>query len=128
MLLLLAPTALLGAGPPPLLVVQGVALGAAVIPLYFAARRLGGSTSACFVVGSYLLGLSVARALVFDFHPECFVPFLAFTSLWALVSGRPLVFVAACVGLLMIKEDMALLVLALCWWRGWNLVTNAPQG
>ncbi len=121
-LLLLAPTALLGAGPVPLLVIQGSALGGAVIPLYFAARRLGGSTSAWCVVGAYLLGLSVARALVYDFHPECFVPFLTFTSLWALVSGRTLVFVAACVGLLLLKEDMSLLVVALCWvaWLGFG--------
>jgi len=113
-LLLLAPTALLGAGPVPLLAVQGFALGAAVIPLYFAARRLGGSASAWCFVGAYLLGVAVARALVYDFHPECFVPLLAFTSLWALVADRTLVFVAACVGLLTLKEDMSLLVVALC--------------
>jgi len=121
-LLLLAPTAFLGAGPVPLLVIQGFALGAAVIPLYFAAKSCGGNVAAWCAVGAYLLSLSVARALVYDFHPECFVPLLAFTSLWALVTGRPLLFVAGCVSLLALKEDMSLLVLALCWvaWLGFG--------
>ncbi|HSP55255.1 MAG TPA: DUF2079 domain-containing protein [Dehalococcoidia bacterium] len=121
-LVLLAPLALLGLGAAPLLVVQGVALGAAVLPLHAAARRLAGPRAAWGLVLAYVLSLAVARAIALDFHPECFVPLLAFTSFWALTSGRNIVFAGAVLALLPLKEDMAFLSLALCWlaWIGFG--------
>ncbi len=120
MLVFLAPLVLLRLGPAPILVVQGLAFGAAVIPLYAATRRLGGSTAAWALSAAYLLSLGVVRADSYDFHPECFVPVLTFTALWGLSAQRPLVFVAATLALLSVKEDVVFLVLGLCWvsWLG----------
>ncbi len=122
MLVLLAPLAWLRLGPGPILVVQGLAFGAAVIPLYAATRRLGGSAAAWGLSAAYLLSLGVARADSYDFHPECFAPVLAFTALWGLAAGRPGVFAAATVVVLPVKEDMVFLVLGLCWvsWLGFG--------
>ncbi len=122
MLVLLAPLIWLRLGPGPILVVQGLAFGAAVIPLYAAVRRLGGSAAAWGLSAAYLLSLAIARADSYDFHPECFVPVLAFTALWALAAGRPTVFALATLALLPLKEDMVFLVLGLCWvsWLGFG--------
>ncbi len=122
MLVFLAPLIWLHTGPGPILVVQGLAFGAAVIPLYAAVRRLGGSAAAWGLSAAYLLSLAVARADTYDFHPECFVPVLAFTALWGLTAGRPAVFAAATLALLPVKEDMVFLVLGLCWvsWLGFG--------
>jgi uncharacterized membrane protein len=66
------------------------------------------------------LSLGVARAVGYDFHPEAFVPLLAFTALWGLAARRPMVFAVATLALLPLKEDMGFLVLGLCWvaWVG----------
>ena len=122
MLVFLAPLVFLRLGPAPILVVQGLAFGAAVIPLFAATRRLGGSAAAWGLSAAYLLSLGVVRADSYDFHPECFVPVLAFTALWALAAGRPGVFAAATLALLPVKEDMVFLVLGLCWvsWLGFG--------
>ena len=114
LLILLAPTAWLDAGPVPLLVIQGFALGAAVIPLFAATRRLAGGTAAWSAVAAYIFSLAIARAVANDFHPECFIPLLAFSALWALTVGRTREFVLLCAALLLMKEDMSLLVLGLC--------------
>lgn len=112
---LLSPLALLGLGPAPLLVVQGLAFGLAAVPLFHAVRRVAGSGPAWLLTGAYLLSLFVIRAVAYDFHMEAFVPPLAFTALWGLAARRPVVFAAASLALLPLKEDMFLLVLALCW-------------
>ncbi|MEO8457426.1 MAG: DUF2079 domain-containing protein [Chloroflexota bacterium] len=121
-LILLAPLVFLKFGPAPLLVVQGLAFGIAVVPLFAATRRLGGTVAAWGLSAAYVLSLGPARAVSYDFHPECFAPALAFTALWALTARRPGVFVAACVALLPVKEDMTFLVLGLCWvsWLGFG--------
>jgi uncharacterized membrane protein len=114
-LLLLVPLAWLDAGPAPLLVAQAVALSAATVPLFAATRRVVDERAAWFVVGAYLLSLAVARTVNYDFHPEAFIPLFGFTAFWALTARRPAVFVAACLVLLTVKEDAALVVLAMCW-------------
>ena len=114
-LLLLVPLAWLDAGPAPLLVVQGVALSVAAVPLFAATRRVVEERAAWFVAGAYILNLAVARTVNYDFHPEAFIPLLAFTAFWALTAKQPIVFIAACLALLTVKEDAALVVLAMCW-------------
>jgi len=113
-LLVLVPLKWLHSGPELLLVVQAVVLAAAAIPLY-AALRTAGRGGAGALAGAYLLGLGVARAVSFDFHIEAFAPLLAFTALWALVQRQRAVFIAAALLILTLKEDGALLALALCW-------------
>jgi len=120
MLVFLAPLVWLKLGAAPILVVQGLAFGAAVVPLHAAVRRLGEPIAAWGLSAAYVVSLGPARAVSYDFHPECFVPLFAFIALWGLAANRPGVFVAATLALLPIKEDMALLVLGLCWvaWLG----------
>jgi uncharacterized membrane protein len=122
MLVFLAPLVFLKLGAAPILVVQGLAFGAAVVPLHAAVRRLGGVVAAWGLSLAYVVSLGAARAVSFDFHPECFLPALAFTALWGLAAERPGVFVAATLAMLPIKEDAAFLVLGLCWvgWLGFG--------
>jgi len=114
-----APLVFLGLGPVPILVLQGVAFGAAVIPLYAAVRRLLGESAGIIAAWAislaYLLSLGLARADSYDWHPECFVPVLAFTALWALTAKRSGVFALATLALLPLKEDMGFLALGMCW-------------
>jgi len=126
-LLFLTPLAYLEAGPAPLLAVQGIAFGSAVVPLYLAARRLAGTVAPWFAIGAYVFGLAQARAVTYDFHPECFAPLLAFTALWALASERPRWFIASALAMMLLKEDMVLLVLGMCWvaWLGFGQVRAA---
>jgi uncharacterized membrane protein len=114
-LVLLSPHAWLKAGPAPLLIVQGLALGAAAVPLFAGTRRLAGPRAAWLLSAVYLLGIPVVRAVTYDFHTEAFAPLLAFTAFWALTAERPIAFAVAALSLLLLKEDMLLLVLAMCW-------------
>ena len=128
-LLLLVPVEWMFHSAEALLVVQAIALGAAVLPLYAAARRLGLSqlVAAAFVA-AYVLSLAVAQAVSFDFHVEVFAPLLAFTAVWALAADRRWVFVASVALILTLKEDGALLSIALCWvaWFAFRERTAIP--
>jgi uncharacterized membrane protein len=114
-LLVLVPLKWVHAGPEPLLVVQAAVLAAAVVPLYAAVRPAAGRGAAGALVGAYLLGLGVARTVSFDFHLDAFAPLLAFGALWALTRRKRMLFLVAGLLILTLKEDGALLALALCW-------------
>jgi uncharacterized membrane protein len=105
----------LGTGPEALLVVQSLALAVAAVPLYLAVREMASPRAAWALCAAYLLGLGVARTVSFDFHFEAFAPLLAFIALWGLATGRPAAFVVAGLLILTLKEDAALLTLAMCW-------------
>ena len=126
-LLVLVPLKRLHSGPEGLLVVQAIVLAAAAIPLY-AAVRSAGRWAAVAVAGAYLLGLGVARAVSFDFHTEAFAPLFAFTALWALTHRHRMVFVVVGLLILTLREDGALLTLALCWiaWFSFRERASAP--
>jgi uncharacterized membrane protein len=121
-LLTLVPLKWAHTGPEALLVMQAVVLAVAVIPLYAAVRAMAGRGAACAVAGAYVLGLAPARVVSFDFHVEAFAPLFAFVALWALAARRRVVFVAAVLLILTLKEDGALLALSLCWiaWLGFG--------
>ena len=114
-LLVLVPLKWGHTGPEALLVIQAVALAAAAVPLYASARATGGYRVALALAVAYLLGLGAARAISSDFHVEAFAPLFAFTALWGLERGRTWVFVGPALLILTLKEDGALLTLALCW-------------
>ncbi|MEO6198170.1 MAG: DUF2079 domain-containing protein [Dehalococcoidia bacterium] len=122
LLLLLVPLKWIGTGPEALLLVQAVMLAVAAIPLYVSVREIADQKAAATIAGIYLVGLAAARAVSFDFHMEAFAPVLAFTAILGLVRGRPLVWVSCGVVILTIKEDAALVTLALCWiaWFGFH--------
>ncbi|MCC6382596.1 MAG: DUF2079 domain-containing protein [Dehalococcoidia bacterium] len=115
LLLVVVPLQWLFGGPESLLVFQAVVLAAAAVPLFLAVRRLAGEGAGYALVAAYLLSLGVARAVDFDFHLEVVAPLLAFGALWALATGRRAAFFGCALALLPMKEDGALLVLALCW-------------
>jgi uncharacterized membrane protein len=128
-LLVLVPLEWLHGGPEGLLVVQAVVLAAAAIPLYAAVRVAGaGCRGAGALAGAYLLGLGAARAVSFDFHIEAFAPLFAFTALWGLARRQRVIFVVAGLLILTLKEDGALLTLALCWiaWFAFRERASAP--
>lgn len=126
-LLALVPLKWLHSGPELLLIAQAVVLAAAAIPLYSAVRTAG-RRAAVAVAGAYLLGLGVARAVSFDFHTEAFAPLFAFTALWALARQHRVVFVVVGLLILTLREDGALLTLALCWiaWFAFRERASAP--
>jgi uncharacterized membrane protein len=122
LLLVLVPLVSLDMGPVPLLVVQAIALTAAAIPLFASVRALSGERAAWLLTGTYLLSLPVLRTVNYDFHVEAFIPLFAFSALWGLVARQPVAVAVGCLALLTVKEDTALLVLALCWlaWLGFK--------
>ncbi len=127
-LLVLVPVKWVSAGPEPLLVVQAVVLAAAAIPLYAAVRQAAGRGGAGALAGAYLLGLGTARAVSFDFHLEALAPLLAFAALWGLAQRRHAVFVVVALLILTLREDGALLALALCWIAWFAFQERASAG
>jgi hypothetical protein len=125
-LIAVAPFRLIG-GAEVLLLAQALALAAATVPLFLAARNLAGERTAWAAVVAYGIGLPAIRAVNFDFHPDAFAPVLAFTGIWALTAGRTGMFAATTLALLSIKEDFVLLVLGLCWiaWFGFGTSRTA---
>ncbi len=126
-LLLLVPLDWLFDGSDALLIAQAVGIGAAVFPLFAATRKLLDTPWAWAAVGAYILSLGVVRAANYDFHPESFMPLLLFTALWMLASERRIGFLVTCLGLLLMKEDGVLSVLAFAWiaWVGFGRTKEA---
>jgi len=114
-LIAFAPLKWLVGGPEPLLIIQGIALAGAAVPLYLAVKRMAGVGGAWLLVLAFLLSLGVHRSVAFDFHPESLAPVLAFTALWSLVNSRRAVFTVSATAILLLKEDAVFLVLALAW-------------
>jgi uncharacterized membrane protein len=104
-----------------LLVLQAALLAAAAIPIYLLARKRTGSVAvATGLAVAYLLNPALQRDNLEQFHPEAFlVFFLALAIYWAL-EWRPRLFVAACIGCLLVKEDTALLVVPLALLVAWR--------
>lgn len=104
----------LGGGPETMLLAQSLFAGAAAIPLFFATRRITSSAGAGLSLAlAYLFNPALHRSLDFDFHPEVMAFPLAFGSLYFVAASRPWAAVAAILPVLLLKEDMAILVLAL---------------
>ena len=103
----------LGAGPESMLLAQSLFAGAAAIPLFYATTRISGSPGAGITLAlAYLLNPGLHRALDFDFHPEVMAYPFVFTALYFAASLRPAQAVLAILPVLLLKEDMAFLVLA----------------
>jgi uncharacterized membrane protein len=101
----------LGAGIELLVVTQGIAVAAAAIPLFYATRRATSSAAAGLALSSgFLLSAPLHGALDFDFHPELLGFLPIFLALYFLVAGRRLAIVVSLLPLLLLKEDMALVL------------------
>jgi uncharacterized membrane protein len=101
--------------PSTLLVLQSLALGAAAIPLYlFARHRLGSSPLALVFALLYLASPAIHDVnTVNEFHELAFVVPLIFLAFYAIETERWALYAFAVFGMLAVKEDVALEVIAL---------------
>lgn len=109
-LALLAPFYRLHDGPETLIVLQGVLLASAVLPLWLFARRRLGTAGAHMVAIAYALSWPIAEAVAFDFHEVAFAPALTAWMIERHDAGRVRQAVLAGALLLCVKEDMGLIV------------------
>lgn len=108
-LLLLAPLYRLWPDPRLLLVLQSVALGLAVFPLYrIACRRTGDPKAALIVACCYLAYPALGFLNLVDFHPIIFSIPLLLVAYWALLEERWGVFWTVVVLALFTKEEMVI--------------------
>ena len=114
LLVLLAPLYWLVPSAEALLVVQAAALGLGALPVFLIAReKLRDEWLACGAGVAYLLHPAVAWTGLDEFHPEAFeVPLLLF-ALYFMIRRRWGLFLLLVAALLLVKEDVALLTVAL---------------
>jgi uncharacterized membrane protein len=120
-LLLFAALYRIAPAPEWLLVVQALAAGCAAIPLYLLGkRRLTRTWLAALLAVAYLLSPVLHRAVAFDYHSEVMAPLFVFSGLALLHADHELAGTAALLGILLLKEDAALVLVGLslplwCW-------------
>lgn len=113
-LALLAPAGWLG--PEGLIAAQALAVCLAALPIAAFARPRLGERGALALAGAYLLFGGVQEALFFDVHEVALAPLpVALAVLWA-DRGQLRRATAAALFLLLVKEDLALLVVAFGGW------------
>ena len=111
-LLLLTPLYWLHDGPIGLLVVQTVAVVASGVPLYLAATQLLEShVLAALLTAAYFGNRYLFRGLVYDFHPEMWLPVFFLFGLWLIELRRRRAWGTAVLLLAMlVKEDVPIYV------------------
>lgn len=96
-----------------LLVIQGVLLGLASVPIFLWARQRLGLVAGIAFQASYLIFWGVLAAVVFDFHHIAFaVPAVSFALYAVLTRKNPLFWAMMAIGLLS-REDIALTFVAI---------------
>jgi uncharacterized membrane protein len=100
-----------------LLVIQSGLLALGALPVYALARkRLGSPALAIVLAGAFLLHPALQWGNLEQFHAECFLVPLIGAAIYAAVEWRPWLLIAS-VGLcLLVKEDVAFLILPLGVW------------
>lgn len=113
-LALLTPLAWLGGGVPVLLVVQSAALAATGPALYALARASGARPALAAVPALLWLGCPfVARLNLWEFRPTAFASVLLVLSVLGAVQRRPWLLAVTALLAVSLKEDVALVYLAL---------------
>jgi uncharacterized membrane protein len=110
---ILTPLYWVAPGPEVLLVAQSLLLGASVVPVYLCARRRLLHGPALAVAAGSGLFWGTQKAAAFDFHEIAFAPVLIGAALFAMETRRWRLFAASATALVLVKEDMALLVVFL---------------
>lgn len=133
-LLLLVPLYWVLPSAPALLVVQSAALALGALPVYLLGRdRLKSTVLATLLAGAFLLHPALQGGNTEQFHPECLlVPLIGFAIYYA-VKWDPRKVVLFAILCLLVKEDVAILILPLGLWiyvnrdrrLGRNLVAGA---
>jgi uncharacterized membrane protein len=99
--------------PEVLVVAQGAALGASLWPLArMAERRLGPGPGVAFAAGTFLLYPSVVHVASYEFHPGTLAVLPLAWMLDALDDARPRVLIGAAIGVLLCREDLGLVTMA----------------
>ncbi|TPW18062.1 MAG: hypothetical protein FD129_127, partial [bacterium] len=96
-----------------LLYLQSAFLGLATLPLFALARRRIGTAGAGLLAMAWLLQPIVIGAPLTGFHDLSFAPFFLFAAFWAMSRERGFLYIAAALALMSIREDLAILVMAL---------------
>ena len=95
-----------------LLALQACVVGAAAVPLFLLARRWGLTNKvAALVALIFLTHPGIGGANLYDFHELAFLPVLFFSVFLFWQADRPLLFWAALLALLTVKEDMSIIVM-----------------
>jgi len=115
-LMLLAPAYWLAPRPETLLVIQAVLVSLSVVPVYaFVKRRLGRPAATAWAA-AYGVFWPLQRLIWFDFHEVAFAPALVAFAVDEADRRRWGRFWTAALLLLLVKEDMALVVIGLGVW------------
>jgi uncharacterized membrane protein len=100
-----------------LLVLQSLALALAAIPAFMVARhKLRNEWLACGVAWVYLLNPYIQWINRNGFHPDVFAVPLVFLTFWFAIRSRWRAFFAVIVLLMLVKEDVALLIVGMGIW------------
>lgn len=99
--------------PSTLLALQAAFLGLAALPLYALARRRIGTMGAGLLGLAWLLQPIVIGAPLTGFHDLAFAPFFLLAAFWAMSRERGFLYLGAILALMSIREDLAILVMAL---------------
>lgn len=100
-----------------LLVVQSVVIGLAAMPVYLYAReRIRNGAFAVLLGSAFLLHPAVAYSNLENFHPDSFLPLFLGFAIYAALTRRWRVYTVAIVLALLVKEDVALIMVPLGIW------------
>ena len=96
---------------------QSAALGGAAIPVYLLARRRLGSEPAAVALGvAFLLHPALTTTNLEEFHPDAFLPLLVGFAIYFAVYSRWIPFSVFVLLSLLVKEDVALVIVPLGIW------------
>jgi uncharacterized membrane protein len=109
-LLLLTPLYWVWSDPRILLVAQAILIAVSIVPVFIWCRERVGRGPAYLLAGAYVMFWGVHSAVAFDFHEIAFAPVLLASLLIAADRGQWRAFGALVVALLLVKENLALLV------------------
>jgi len=115
-ILLLVPLYWVSAEPSLLLAAQAVVVAGSTLPVFVFARRRLERGAAYLLSAAYLLFWGLHSGVAFDFHELAFAPLLIALAIERGDAGRLPAFFAVVAMLLAVKEDMALVVVALGVW------------
>ncbi|MEO5974354.1 MAG: DUF2079 domain-containing protein [Ilumatobacteraceae bacterium] len=116
-LILLVPLYWLFTSTATLLVVQSIVIAMGGIPVYlYTRRRLSSDAMGAAMVAVYLLHPAVSWTNLENYHPDSFLPLLIGFALYAALERKWPLFAAAVILSLLVKEDVALMLIPIGVW------------
>jgi len=113
-LLLLVPFYAVFQNPATLLVLQALAASIAAVPLYFlAAQELKDKAAGLMTAGLFLIYPPLHGSLMYDFHPEAFIPLFVFSAFYFFKKSKWKTCFIFLLLILSVKEDASLIVISM---------------